>query len=95
MKAWYDVKSYDDVLEVIAESEMCQKYTMVAPPACQEDIEKLNIQITEAGMSLLPQDYIDFLCKLNGLDSTGWNNVFFYGSKSVTHTDPHNSTLES
>ncbi len=48
-----------------------QDYAVFFPPAKLNEIQKINIQLSQSGLSSLPQDYIDFLMLTDGLFHNG------------------------
>jgi hypothetical protein len=54
---------------------------MIPHPASDKDIADCNEDLINLGLEPLPQGYIDFLKKYNGL---AWNGILFYGTYEVT-----------
>jgi hypothetical protein len=54
--------------------------SMIPRPASDEDIAQCNNHLVELGLEPLPQGYIDFLKKHNGL---AWNGILFYSTDRV------------
>lgn len=48
-----------------------QDYAVFFPPAKLSEIQKVNFELSQTGLSSLPQDYIDFLMMTNGLFHNG------------------------
>lgn len=48
-----------------------QDYAVFFPPAKLSEIQKVNFELSQTGLTSLPQDYIDFLMMTNGLFHNG------------------------
>jgi hypothetical protein len=58
---------------------------LISRPASDADIEGCMRNLEALELPLLPEDYIKFLQICNGL---AWNGIEFYGTSSVTNSDP-------
>jgi hypothetical protein len=70
----------DTLLNAVSSDEN----TMLVGPASLEDIALCQDDMTEMRHPLIPQEYIDFLLKLNGFS---WDGVEFFGTDLVIHTE--------
>jgi len=70
----------DDIIEILNEDEGA----MIPRPASEEDIAGCQNDLIELGLEPLPQGYIGFLKKNNGL---AWNGIVFYSTDQVTEAD--------
>jgi hypothetical protein len=70
----------DDIIDILNEDEGA----MIPRPASEEDIAGCQNDLIELGLEPLPQGYIDFLKKNNGL---AWNGIVFYSTDQVTEAD--------
>jgi len=70
----------DEIIEILNEDDGA----MIPRPASEEDIAQCQKELIELGLEPLPQGYIDFLKKNNGL---AWNGVEFYSTDQVTEAD--------
>ena len=70
----------DDVLNAVTENEGA----MIVRPASAEDLELCQKDMSETDMPPIPQEYADFLGKLNGF---AWNGIEFFSTDQVT--DPN------
>ena len=67
----------DDIIDILNEDEGA----MIPRPASEEDITQCQKDLIELGLEPLPQGYIGFLKKNNGL---AWNGIVFYSTDQVT-----------
>ena len=67
----------DDIIDILNEDEGA----MIPRPASEEDISECQNDLVELGLEPLPQGYIGFLKKNNGL---AWNGIVFYSTDQVT-----------
>ena len=67
----------DDIIDILNEDEGA----MIPRPASEEDIAGCQKDLIELGLEPLPQGYIGFLKKNNGL---AWNGIVFYSTDQVT-----------
>jgi hypothetical protein len=67
----------DEIIDILNEDDGA----LIARPATDEDIAECNDDLAELGLEPLPQGYIDFLKKYNGL---GWNGILFYSTYRIT-----------
>jgi len=58
--------------------------SMIPRPASEDDITQCQNDLTDIGLEPLPEGYIDFLKKNNGL---AWNGIIFYSTDQVTEVD--------
>jgi hypothetical protein len=70
----------DEIIGILNEDEGA----MIPRPASEEDIAGCQKDLIELGLEPLPQGYIDFLKKNNGL---AWNGIVFYSTDQVTEAD--------
>jgi len=66
----------DEIIDIVNEDEGA----MIPRPATDEDINQCNADLIELGLEPLPQGYVDFLKKNNGL---AWNGIEFYSTYQV------------
>jgi len=76
----FDEKIVDDILDVLNEDEGA----MIPRPATDEDIADCQEDLVNLALEPLPQGYIDFLIKCNGL---AWNGIEFYSTYQVSEDD--------
>jgi hypothetical protein len=67
----------DEIVDILKEDDGA----WIPRPASDEDIAGCNESLIELGLEPLPQGYIDFLKKYNGL---AWNGIIFYSTDIVT-----------
>jgi hypothetical protein len=67
----------DEIIDILNEDDGA----LIARPATDEEITECNGDLTELGLEPLPQGYIDFLKKYNGL---AWNGILFYSTYRIT-----------
>jgi hypothetical protein len=67
----------DEIIDIVNEDDGA----MIPRPASDEDIVECNKNLIDLGLEPLPQGYIDFLKKNNGL---AWNGIEFYSTDQVT-----------
>jgi hypothetical protein len=67
----------DEIIDILDEDDGA----MIPRPATDEDITQCNENLVELGLEPLPQGYIDFLKKNNGL---AWNGIVLYSTDQVT-----------
>jgi len=70
----------DDIINILNEDDGA----MIPRPASEEDISQCQKYLVDLGLEPLPQGYIDFLKKNNGL---AWNGIEFYSTDQVTEMD--------
>ena len=70
----------DEIIDIVNEDDSA----MIPRPATDKDITDCNKDLIELGLEPLPQGYIDFLKKNNGL---AWNGIIFYSTDIVTEAD--------
>jgi hypothetical protein len=73
----------EEIIDILNEDEGA----MIPRPASEEDIAQCQKELIELGLEPLPQGYIDFLKKNNGL---AWNGIVFYSTDQVTEADNPN-----
>jgi len=73
----------DEIIGILNEDEGA----MIPRPASEEDIAECQKDLIELGLEPLPQGYIGFLKKNNGL---AWNGIVFYSTDQVTEADNPN-----
>jgi hypothetical protein len=73
----------DEIIDILDEDDGA----MIPRPATDKDIADCNKDLVEIGLEPLPQGYIDFLKKNNGL---AWNGILFYSTDQVTEADNPN-----
>ena len=73
----------DEIIDILNEDEGA----MIPRPASEEDITGCQNDLIELGLEPLPQGYIGFLKKNNGL---AWNGIVFYSTDQVTEADNPN-----
>ena len=66
----------DEIIDILIEDDGA----MIPRPASEEDIAQCQEGLIELGLEPLPQGYIDFLKKNNGLS---WNGIEFYSTDQV------------
>ena len=66
----------DEIIDMVNEDDGA----MIPWPASDEDIFQCNSDLIELGLEPLPQGYVDFLKKNNGL---AWNGIEFYSTYQV------------
>ena len=66
----------DEIIDILNEDEGA----MIPRPASEEDITQCQNDLVELGLEPLPQGYIDFLKKQNGL---AWNGIEYYSTDQV------------
>jgi hypothetical protein len=74
------MSTIDEIIDILTEDDG----SMIPHPASNEDIERCQKDLEELGLELLPQGYIDFLKKNNGL---AWNGIEFYSTDQVSVED--------
>ena len=67
----------DEIMNILNEDSGA----MIPRPASEDDITQCQRLLAEIGLEPLPQGYIDFLKKNNGL---AWNGIIFYSTDQVT-----------
>jgi hypothetical protein len=67
----------DEIIDILNEDDGA----MIPRIASDEDIAGCQENLIELGLEPLPQGYIDFLKKCNGL---AWNGIIFYSTDIVT-----------
>ena len=70
----------DKIIDILNEDDGA----MIPRPASEEDIAQCQKELIELGLEPLPQGYIDFLKKNNGI---AWNGIVFYSTDQVTGAD--------
>ena len=70
----------DEIIDIVNEDDGA----MIPRPASEEDLGQCHNELTELGLEPLPQGYIDFLKKNNGL---AWNGIEFYSTDQVVEAD--------
>ncbi|MCL2211495.1 MAG: SMI1/KNR4 family protein [Treponema sp.] len=73
----------DEIIDILNEDNS----SMIARPAGKDDISLCQKMLTDIGLEPLPQGYIDFLKKNNGL---AWNGIIFYSTDQVSCIDDPN-----
>jgi len=73
-----------DVIEEIMDILKEDSGSMISRPASDDDIKGCQKDLIDLGLEPLPQGYIDFLKKNNGL---AWNGIVFYSTDIVTEAD--------
>jgi hypothetical protein len=73
----------DEIMDILIEDDGA----MIPSPATDNDIDDCNKDLIEMGLEPLPQGFIDFLKKNNGL---AWNGILFYSTYQVTEADNPN-----
>jgi hypothetical protein len=66
----------DEIIDILNEDDSA----MIPRPASDEDITQCQNDLVELGLEPLPQGYIDFLKKNNGL---AWNGIEYYSTDQV------------
>ena len=66
----------DEIIDILNEDDSA----MIPRPASEEDITQCQNDLVELGLEPLPQCYIDFLKKNNGL---AWNGIEYYSTDQV------------
>jgi len=78
-----EMKIIDEIIEILNEDNGA----MIPRPASKDDITQCQKMLVDIGLEPLPQGYIDFLKKNNGL---AWNGIIFYSTDQVSAVDdPH------
>ena len=77
------VSAIDEIIAILNEDSG----SWILRPATDQDIAECNEGLTELGLEPLPQGYIDFLKKYNGL---AWNGILFYSTYQVSDADNPN-----
>jgi len=70
----------DEIIEVLDEDQGA----MIPRPATDDDIIQCQTDLVDLYLEPLPQGYIDFLMKCNGL---AWNGIEFYSTYQVSEAD--------
>jgi len=70
----------DEIMDILNEDSG----SMIPRPATDDDIAGCQKDLIDLGLEPLPQGYIDFLKKYNGL---AWNGIVFYSTDIVTEAD--------
>jgi hypothetical protein len=70
----------NEIMDILVEDSGA----MIPRPASEEEIAECNKDLDDLGLEPLPQGYIDFLKKFNGL---AWNSIIFYSTYIVTEAD--------
>jgi hypothetical protein len=70
----------DEIIDILNEDSG----SMIPRPASDKDIADCQQDLIDLGLEPLPQDYIDFLKKHNGL---AWNGIEYYSTDQVTEAD--------
>ena len=70
----------DEIVDILNEDDGA----MIPRPASDEDIKQCQDDLIKLGLEPLPQNFIDFLKKNNGL---AWNGIEFYSTYQVTEVD--------
>jgi hypothetical protein len=73
----------DEIIDILNED----KGAMIPRAASEKDIARCQRDLTKLGLVPLPQGYIDFLKKNNGL---AWNGIVFYSTDQITEADNPN-----
>jgi len=73
----------DEIIDILNEDDGA----MIPRPASDKDIAECQEDLIRLGLEPLPQGYIDFLKKNNGL---AWNGIIFYSTDQVTEADNPN-----
>ena len=76
------MKTIDEVLNAVCE------YAMIPRPASKKDLKLCQKDMADMDFPPLPQEYADFLAKLNGF---AWNGIEFYSTDQVT--DPETNYM--
>ena len=71
------MSTIEKIIDILNEDESA----MIPRPASEKDINLCQKDLVKLGLEPLPQDYIDFLKKCNGL---AWNGIVFYSTDQVT-----------
>ena len=66
----------DEIIDILNEDDSA----MIPRPASEEDITQCQNDLVKLGLEPLPQGYIDFLKKQNGL---AWNGIEYYSTDQV------------
>jgi hypothetical protein len=67
----------DEIMDILEKDDGA----MIPRPATDEDIADCNEELIELGLEPLPQGFIDFLKRNNGL---AWNGIEFYSTYQVS-----------
>jgi len=70
----------DEIINILNEDDGA----MIPRPASEEDIAQCQQDLIELGLEPLPEGYIGFLKRNNGL---AWNGIEFYSTDQVTYAD--------
>jgi phytoene dehydrogenase-like protein len=70
----------NEIIEILNEDDGA----MIPRPASGEDIARCQKDLTEYGLEPLPEGYVDFLKRNNGL---AWNGIEFYSTDQVFEAD--------
>jgi len=70
----------DEIIDILEEDESA----MIPRPASDDDITQCQKDLDDIGLEPLPEGYIKFLKKNNGLS---WNGIEFYSTDQVTYAD--------
>jgi len=73
-------KIVDEIVDALREDQS----SMIPRPATDEDIDQCQTDLDDLGLEPLPQGYIDFLKKCNGL---AWNGIVFYSTDQIKEAD--------
>jgi len=79
-KKGQEMNVIDDIIEILSEDDGA----MIPRPASEEDIAGCQDDLIKLALEPLPQGFIDFLKKYNGL---AWNGIEFYSTYEVTEAD--------
>jgi hypothetical protein len=75
------MKTIDEVLNKITEND---NDAMIVRPATAEDLKLCQKDMADTEMPPIPQEYTDFLSRLNGF---AWNGIEFFSTDQVTDTE--------
>ena len=67
----------DDILNILVDNDGA----MIVRPASTDDLAQCQKDMAEMGFAVVPQEYLDFLSKLNGF---AWNGIEFFSTDQVT-----------
>jgi len=81
-----DEKIIDEIIDVLDEDQGA----MIPRPATDDDIIQCQTDLVDLYLEPLPQGYIDFLMKCNGL---AWNGIEFYSTYQVSEADNPSSFI--
>jgi len=70
----------DELIEILSKDSS----SMIPRPASNEDIDQCQDILLTLALEPLPQGYIDFLKKCNGL---AWNGIVFYSTDQIVEAD--------